>query len=129
MARGVLGAFRDALPLSQPTMTNLAGEHAERAARSLYGKATSVKVVQLPDVPEDGGDLSDWADAGGTADDDSEAPEWRPRRSAMTAVYCSPKHQRRGKSHLPCSCLTCSSKAAHAIYSGPAIGKTFLCCG
>jgi hypothetical protein len=57
-------------------------EHAEKAARSLYGKATSVKVVQLPDVPEDGGDLSDWADAGGTADElrrlVDETPEWKP---------------------------------------------------
>ena len=69
MARGVLGAFQGRLPLSQPTMTNLAGEHAERLpARSTVRQPAS-RWCRLPDVPEDGGDLSDWADAGGTADE------------------------------------------------------------
>jgi len=56
--------------------------HADAVALSLYGKAASVKVVELTDVPEDGGDLSDWADAGGTAEGlrrlFGDAPEWRP---------------------------------------------------
>jgi putative DNA primase/helicase len=55
-------------------------KHADDVAQSLYGKAASVKVVELPGVPEDGGDFSDWADAGGTADKlrrlIDEAPEW-----------------------------------------------------
>jgi putative DNA primase/helicase len=55
-------------------------KHSEKVASSLYGKAASVKVVELPGVPEDGGDFSDWADAGGTAEDlrqlIDETPEW-----------------------------------------------------
>jgi hypothetical protein len=66
-------------------------DHAEKAARSLYGKATSVKVVRLPDVPEDGGDLSDWADAGGNAEDlrqlIDETPEWSPPPSPEEAAW------------------------------------------
>jgi putative DNA primase/helicase len=57
-------------------------KHGEAVARSLHGKAASVKVLRLPGVPEGGGDLSDWADAGGTAEDlrrlIDETPEWSP---------------------------------------------------
>ena len=40
--------------------------HAEKAARSLYGLAASVKVLALPHLPPKG-DLSDWLVAGGNA--------------------------------------------------------------
>ena len=57
-------------------------KHAENVARSLYGKAASVKVINLPGVPEDGGDLTDWTDAGGKREElehqIDEAPEWTP---------------------------------------------------
>jgi hypothetical protein len=57
-------------------------KHADDVAQSLYGKAASVKVVELPDVPEDGGDLVDWTDAGGDAEDlrqlIDETAEWSP---------------------------------------------------
>lgn len=57
-------------------------KHAEDVAQSLHGQAASVKVVELPDVPEDGGDLVDWTDAGGTAEGlrqlIEEAPLWGP---------------------------------------------------
>jgi len=42
-------------------------EYAERVARSLKGKARSVKVLPLPDLPEKG-DVSDWLGQGGTKD-------------------------------------------------------------
>ncbi len=38
-------------------------------ATSLHGQAATVKIVHLPDVPPDGGDVSDYLDAGHTADD------------------------------------------------------------
>ena len=41
---------------------------AETVAKSLHKVAKSVKVVCLPDLPE-GGDVSDWLDAGGTIDE------------------------------------------------------------
>lgn len=42
-------------------------DHAEQVARSLLGVAASVKIVELPDLP-DKGDVSDWVLAGGDAD-------------------------------------------------------------
>jgi putative DNA primase/helicase len=55
--------------------------HAEAVARSLYGKAASVKVLSLDGLPEKG-DVSDWLDAGHAADELREliakAPEWEP---------------------------------------------------
>jgi hypothetical protein len=54
-------------------------DHAEKVARSLSGKAKSVKVLNLPDLPPKG-DVSDWLAAGGNADQLLEmvapTPEW-----------------------------------------------------
>jgi putative DNA primase/helicase len=54
-------------------------DHAEKVARSLHGKAASVKVVALPGLPEKG-DPFDWKQAGGTAEALAElvkaAPPW-----------------------------------------------------
>ena len=106
-------------------------EHAEKVARSLYGKATSVKVVQLPDVPEDGGDLSDWVDAGGTDDElrrlIDETPEWRPPEERDDGRILLASAIRDGVE--PPAVLVPDvllEGKAHAIYSGPGIGKTFL---
>ena len=41
--------------------------HAERVAVALHGIARSIRTVLLPDLPQ-GGDVSDWLDAGGTPD-------------------------------------------------------------
>ena len=53
--------------------------HAELVARSLSGKAASVKVLELPGLPE-GGDASDYLEAGGTIEQlellAQDAPEW-----------------------------------------------------
>ncbi len=59
-----------------------AGErHTQRVARGLYGKAESVRVVDLPDLPEKG-DVSDWLDAGHDGDKlvraCDAAPLWTP---------------------------------------------------
>lgn len=40
-------------------------KHVDQVARSLQGKAKSIKVVELPDLPEKS-DVSDWLSAGGT---------------------------------------------------------------
>ncbi|MGB9792113.1 MAG: DUF927 domain-containing protein [Thermacetogeniaceae bacterium] len=56
-------------------------EHVQQVARSLHGKAASVKVLEFPGLPEKG-DVSDWLAAGGTKEKllrlVAEAPEWRP---------------------------------------------------
>jgi putative DNA primase/helicase len=62
-------------------------EHAERVARSLQGKAQTVRVVELPPLPEKG-DVSDWLDNGGTAEElktlITEAQEWEPSMPVST---------------------------------------------
>jgi putative DNA primase/helicase len=56
-------------------------KHAEKVARALYGEAASVKVLMLPSLPEEG-DVSDWFDAGNSAEEllriVDEMPEWEP---------------------------------------------------
>jgi hypothetical protein len=58
-------------------------KHAQQVAQSLYGKAASVKVLELPGLPEKG-DVSDWLAAGGTREEllelAAEAPEWEPEQ-------------------------------------------------
>ncbi|MBA3616783.1 MAG: AAA family ATPase [Rubrobacteraceae bacterium] len=106
-------------------------EYAEKVARDCYGKATSVKVVELPGVPEGGGDLVDWTDAGGTAGDlrrlVDEHPEWRPPEERDDGRVLLAKAIRDGVD--PPAVLVPDvllEGKAHAIYSGPGIGKTFL---
>ena len=41
--------------------------HAKKVIKTLRGIAADVRVIELPDLPEKG-DVSDWLDAGGTAD-------------------------------------------------------------
>ena len=56
-------------------------DHAEAVAGMLSGTAGSIKVVALPDLPAKA-DVSDWLEAGGTADTLTEmadaATEWKP---------------------------------------------------
>ena len=56
-------------------------QHAAKVAASLQGKAASVKVVDLPDLPPKG-DVSDWLDAGGTIDElrplAESSVDWKP---------------------------------------------------
>jgi putative DNA primase/helicase len=56
-------------------------DHAQQVAYSLHGVAASVKVVELPGLP-DKGDVSDFLAAGGTVDQlrrlARETPEWTP---------------------------------------------------
>jgi len=55
-------------------------KHAQQVAQSLYGKAASVKVLELPGLPAKG-DVSDWLAAGGTKEEllklAEETPDWR----------------------------------------------------
>ncbi|BAF61058.1 MAG: AAA family ATPase [Pelotomaculum sp.] len=56
-------------------------KHAQQVAQSLHGKAASIKVVELPGLPEKG-DVSNWLAAGGTKEEllklAAEAAEWEP---------------------------------------------------
>lgn len=56
-------------------------EHAKQVATALHGTAASVKVLELPNLPEKG-DVSDWLQTGGTIQQLQElvnaTPEWKP---------------------------------------------------
>lgn len=56
-------------------------DHARDVARKLHGVTASIKIIELPDLPEKG-DVSDWLDAGGTAEQlrdlIANTPVWEP---------------------------------------------------
>lgn len=62
-------------------------EHAESVCRALRGKARSVRIVDLPDLPPKG-DIIDWIRAGGTRERllrlVGAAPEWVPAGNDLT---------------------------------------------
>jgi len=56
-------------------------KHVRQVAEKLHGVAATIKIIELPSLPEKG-DLSDWFDNGGTRDELVEmimrTPEWTP---------------------------------------------------
>lgn len=74
--------------------------HALDIAKSLHGKASSIRILELPNLPK-GGDVSDWLDAGG---DESSlcqmadaTPEWRPADSSGQTNQASDAQTAKGK--------------------------------
>jgi hypothetical protein len=65
-------------------------KHAQQVANSIFGKAASVKVVELPGLPEKG-DVSDWLRAGNTPDElktiISESPLWLPSNQPVPSIH------------------------------------------
>lgn len=67
--------------------------HGEKVARSLIGLAASVKIVELPDLPPKG-DVSDYLDAGNTAEALRDLINSTPSALASSSIhtsYCSRK--------------------------------------
>ena len=73
--------LKDADAIIVPDNDDAGRSHAEDVAVSLQGIAKRVRVLVLPGLPTKG-DLSDWIDAGGTAEQiwalAEKAPEWKP---------------------------------------------------
>lgn len=70
-------------------------EHAQLVARSLSGIASSIKILNLPNLPEKG-DVSDWLEVGGTKEQllsfIEECNEWKPeKQSIQKAILFSEK--------------------------------------
>lgn len=61
------GVLKDSHVVILPDNDEPGRKHARKVAAALQGRAASVKVLELPGLPEKG-DVSDWAGAGGTAD-------------------------------------------------------------
>jgi hypothetical protein len=106
-------------------------KHADDVARSLHGKAASVKVMELQAVPEGGGDLTDWANAGGTGEElrrlIAEEPEWSPPEERDDGRVLLGRAIRDGL-EPPVAIVedVILEAKAHAIYSAGGLGKTFL---
>ena len=71
-------------------------KHAEQVANALHGIAASVKIVEPPGLPPKG-DVSDWLDAGGSAEAllamVAEAPEWAPGEAAAEEATPVPQDE------------------------------------
>lgn len=78
-------------------------KHAHQVARSLHGKAASIKIVELPGL-KDKGDVTDWFEAGGTPGQlmelVEEAPEWSPEKQEMQNSY-DPARFMEGSEFIP----------------------------
>jgi hypothetical protein len=104
-------------------------KHAEQVARSLHGKAASVKLLELPGLPE-GGDFSDWTER------PTNTTAELHRRFTGTEDWGPPEERDDGRKLIgrairegidPPSVLVDDvilEAKAHAIYSGPGLGKT-----
>lgn len=78
-------------------------QHGEDVAASLQGIAKRVRMLTLPDLlPK--GDLSDWIEAGGTAEQlwalVEQAPNWRPARYADIPRGASSATRERGEPNV-----------------------------
>ena len=73
-----------------PDHDDVGHRHAEDVASRLQGRVREVRVLELPDLPE-GGDVSDWLDAGHDADDlrrlAEAAPVWQPGPEPFPPAY------------------------------------------
>jgi len=71
-------ALRGARVLLIPDNDPKGRAHVEKVGRELLPVAKTLQLLELPGVPEEGGDLSDWFDAGGTAEEFRELAERAP---------------------------------------------------
>lgn len=79
--------FKGANVIILPDNDEPGRKHAQSVAESLYGIAQTVKIVQLPELPEKG-DVSDWFEQGGTLaklqELLKEMPYWFPAKDAQS---------------------------------------------
>jgi hypothetical protein len=72
--------------------------HVQAVAADLHGKAASVKILELPGLPEKG-DVSDWLDQGGTVEQLVAIAAATPAWSPDTAIAPLPSMNGDGKYH------------------------------
>ena len=104
------------------------GEHAEAVAMALHAVAASVRMPELPGLP-DKGDVTDWASLGGTRLllDHLKAitPAWAPpalpglRLRTIADILATPAPEMLIADILPAGGIT-------VLYSAPGVGKSFL---
>lgn len=120
--------FRHASVVIIPDNDEAGRDHAELVARSLTGKADDVRVLDLPDLPRKG-DVSDWLDAGGTAEALHRlvdiAPRWRQCiKTRLPFVMYGDEDDAPPLSWLVKGALV--NNGLSSIFGGPGTSKTFL---
>jgi putative DNA primase/helicase len=90
--------LRGAQVVVVPDNDDAGRDHAHAVARSLYGVAAAVRVIELPHLPPKG-DVSDWLDAGGTVDElqrlARDTPVWDEVSEAAVEGPADPMKQAR----------------------------------
>ena len=96
-----------------PDNDEAGADHADDVAQRLTGKAASVKILLLPGLPAGGGDVSDWLDAGGTADElwrlAEAAPEAMPQGTGSPAVPPPESHSTHSIDNVEVSDAMCTT--------------------
>lgn len=103
-------------------------EHVDKVARALSPVATRVRVLMLPNLPRKG-DVSDWLDAGGTAEDlhrlADAAPNWKPAVvTRLPAVWWGDEDKQPPLAWLVKGLLI--EGGFSTVYGPPGTSKTFL---
>jgi len=106
-------------------------DHAIRVAEALYGKAATLKILELPGLPSKG-DVSDWLSAGHTAEEllklSQEAEEWKPRSEwdgIITAAELASKDFPEPRWMVP----GLVPEGLTLLAGKPKLGKSWLCLG
>jgi putative DNA primase/helicase len=88
-----------------PDNDEAGARHAQQVAATLLGVAKSVRIVDIPGLP-DKGDVSDWLDSGGTADDLGRMIEDAPVYSARD------EREQRAEGRAPANDIVTEDNAA-----------------
>lgn len=120
--------FRHASVVIIPDNDDTGHAHADMVARSLEGKADDVRVLDLPDLPRKG-DVSDWLNAGGTAEALHRlvdiTPRWRQAiKTRLPFVMYGDEDNAPPLSWLVKGALV--NNGLSSIFGGPGTSKTFL---
>ncbi len=82
--------FKNKAVIILPDNDETGKKHAFQVAKSLYEVAKSIKIINLPDLPEKG-DITDWISQGHSKDEllklVDETPEWEPEETRKTAIF------------------------------------------
>lgn len=76
--------LKDRVVIVLPDNDEAGRDHAKKVAKSLRGIAAHVRILKLPNLPEKG-DVSDWLDAGGTAEELSNLKTTAPEKPDVDA--------------------------------------------
>jgi KaiC/GvpD/RAD55 family RecA-like ATPase len=103
-------------------------DHADKVARALAPVATRVRLLTLPNLPRKG-DVSDWLNAGGTAEElhrlTEATPTWRPAVvTRLPAVWWGDEDKQPPLSWLVKGLLI--DGGFSTVYGPPGTSKTFL---